>query len=216
MSGFTDKHHSLAGSSSVAIRPLRPVDAGPLYDALRESIDEVSPWLAGFRPETTLEDMIDFVSDQARLRCEGSAYNFAVVDASGRIVGAAGLTSLNRLHRFCNLYYWIRSSATGQGAAPAAVRLASTYAFEQLELVRVEIVVDVENVRSQRVAEKVGAKREGVARNRLSAHCEPHDAYMYSLIPADMTEAQTASLTRTIPASDRSSTSRGPTRHPGR
>jgi ribosomal-protein-serine acetyltransferase len=39
---------------------------------------------------------------------------------------------------------------------------------------------------SQRVAEKSGALREGVLRNRLLLHGKIHDAAMYSLTPEDL------------------------------
>lgn len=52
-----------------------------------------------------------------------------------------------------NLGYWVRTSATGSGVAPIAVRQAATRAFSTTELHRLEIVVAVKNVRSIRVAE---------------------------------------------------------------
>jgi len=58
------------------------------------------------------------------------------------LLGGCGLTNPNRRHQFANLYYWVRNSAARQGVAPAAVRLAARFAFAELRLQRVEIVVD--------------------------------------------------------------------------
>jgi RimJ/RimL family protein N-acetyltransferase len=44
------------------------------------------------------------------------------------------------------------------------------------------------NAASQRVAEKLGATREGVLRNRILIHDQVHDAVMFSLIPSDRIE----------------------------
>jgi len=52
--------------------------------------------------------------------------------------------------------------------------------------VRVEIVVAVENRASLRVAEKVGATREGVLRNRMPVRDEICHAVMHSLVPEDL------------------------------
>ena len=54
-----------------------------------------------------------------------------------------------------------------------------------LHLVRIEIVMSVDNVPSQRVAEKLGAAREGILRNRLIQREGVSDAIMYSLTPRD-------------------------------
>ncbi len=84
--------------------------------------------------------------------------------------------------RLAKLGYWIRSSATGRGAAPAAVLLARDWAFRETGLNRLEIVCAFGNTRSRRVAEKVGATREGVLRRRLLLPSGPSDAIMYSLL----------------------------------
>ncbi|MDH3445440.1 MAG: GNAT family N-acetyltransferase, partial [Deltaproteobacteria bacterium] len=89
---------------------------------------------------------------------------------------------INKNNRFANLGYWIRSSAMGRSLAPAAVRFVSDYAFRETNLNRLEIVCAVASIRSQRVAEKVGAMREGVLRNRLMLPSGPSDAVMYSLL----------------------------------
>ena len=50
---------------------------------------------------------------------------------------------------------------------------------------RLEILAAVDNIASQRVAEKAGAIREGIMRNRLVIHGKLYDAVMFSLIPGD-------------------------------
>src|SRR5437588_791403 len=49
-----------------------------------------------------------------------------------------------------------------------------------------ELVAAVDNVGSQRVAEKAGATREGILRNRLLINGRPHDAVLYSLVRGDL------------------------------
>ena len=63
--------------------------------------------------------------------------------------------------------------------------MAARFAFERLGLLRAEIVVAMDNLASQRVAEKIGAHREGVLFNRMVVAPAVHDAIMYSLLPSD-------------------------------
>ena len=84
-----------------------------------------------------------------------------------------------------NLSYQIRTSRTGEGIASEAARLVAQYGFQELGLQRIEVVVAVDNAPSLRVAEKIGAFREGLLRNRLRIKGSPRDAYMHSLIPSD-------------------------------
>ena len=105
---------------------------------------------------------------------------------SGAFLGGIGLHHINKLDRCANLGYWVRTSRRGQGIAPAAVRFIAHFGFQQLNLNRLEIIVEVRNKASQRVAEKVGAKREGLLRKRIWLAGAAHDALMYSLVAEDL------------------------------
>ena len=112
--------------------------------------------------------------------------NFKITDPKdGSLVGMCGFRIDNENHR-ANLGYWIRTSKTGQGVATAATVLLAKWGFRVVQLRRIEITVATGNQRSQRVAEKSGAHREGVLRNLLYMHDRSHDAVMYSLIPGDI------------------------------
>ena len=84
-----------------------------------------------------------------------------------------------------NLGYWVRTSRTGSGIATEAARQVARYGFEQLGFQRLEIVVDTDHIPSLKIAQKLGAVREGLLRNRGYLHGTPRDAFMHSLIPSD-------------------------------
>jgi RimJ/RimL family protein N-acetyltransferase len=167
---------------AVQIRPYEPADAGPLYEAARESTADVFPWLEWCHARYTLEDAVSWIASLAPLAAAGTEYAFAIVAEDGRYLGGCGVNQINRLHRFGNLGYWVRSSATGRGVAREAVRQVAEFAFRETDLVRLEIVCAVGNLRSQRVAERAGAVREGVLRGRLTLHGASVDAVMFSLV----------------------------------
>lgn len=174
---------------AVALRPFLAADAEPLYAAVRESLAEVAPWMPRLHAGLTLDDVRAFIEGDRAERAAGRAYSFAITDASGdEILGGCGLTQVNAMHRFANMYYWVRSSRTGRGVAPAAIRLLARFGFEQLGLQRVEIVVAVGNQASMRAAEKAGALREGLLRSRLSQHGQQRDAVMFALVPQDLVD----------------------------
>lgn len=171
----------------VRLRPYTLDDAAALYEAARESVSEVNPWLPWCHPEFSIEDARSWLAGLPARRESGTAYEFCIEDAAtGQYVGGAGINAVVKDDLRANLGYWVRSSRAGQGFATATASMLARWAFEDLALERVEIVVAVGNKRSQRVAEKVGALREGVERNRLRLHGISHDAVMYSLIPSDL------------------------------
>ncbi len=175
----------------VVLRPYQADDVFPLYEAAVESIAEIYPWMPWCHPGYTVEDSRSWVL--SRLDAWGKPdYDFVIIEqATGRLLGAVGINQINRVHDFANLGYWVRSSATGRGIAVMATRLCARFGFEELKLHRLEIVVDVDNRRSQRVAEKAGATREGIARQRCKSGGTWRDAVMFSLLPIDLGDIPT-------------------------
>jgi RimJ/RimL family protein N-acetyltransferase len=167
--------------TACTIRLYRQGDAEQMPAAVRESVAEVAPWMGWCHAGYSLDEARAWVAAQEELARQGLAYEFAIW-SEGRYLGGCGINQISRANRFANLGYWVRSSAMGRGVAPAAARLVAEHAFEKTDLIRLEIVCAVGNVRSQRVAEKVGAVREGVLRNRLVLPSGPSDAVMFSLV----------------------------------
>lgn len=166
----------------VRIRRYRRDDAEAMREAAVESIREVYPWLPWCHPAYSLDESRAWIERCGATWEEGSEYQFAIVDRTERILGGCGLNQLRLEHRNANLGYWVRTSATGRGvAATAAVQLAR-FAFRETNLVRLEIIVDVDNAASHRVAAKVGALREGIAHDRLFVHGRARDAVVYALL----------------------------------
>ncbi len=176
----------LNDGSSVIIRPYRREDAEPLYEAVRESIRELMPWMAWCHQGYSMEESRSWVETRPETWTQGLEYDFALIDAThGKLLGGCGLNGFNQANRFANLGYWVRSRRTRSGLATAATRYIAAFGFTELALTRIEIVVATGNMPSQRVAEKVGATQEGILRNRLVVRDHVHDAVMFSLIPKE-------------------------------
>ena len=172
----------------ILVRPLALTDEQPLFEAVRESIAEVSPWLGWCHENYSIEETREFLRWRAEKFQGDEWYSFGVFDRRNgeRFLGGVGLNFINRVHQFGNLGYWVRTSAAGKGVASKASRLVARFGFEELGLHRIEILAAVSNIASQRVAEKIGAVREAVLRKRLLIGGAPHDAVMFSLVQEDL------------------------------
>lgn len=178
-------------SDGISIRRYQVTDIPLLHEAVQESISEISPWMPWCHPDYSMEDSAAWVLSRDEAWANEVEHSFVITDAeTGAFLGAVGLNQFNRDHQFANLGYWVRSSRAGRGVATTATLLTARFGLRKLALQRIEILAAVGNKPSQRVAEKAGAKNEGVLRNRLSLRGQPHDAVMYSLIPSDPNVSQ--------------------------
>jgi ribosomal-protein-serine acetyltransferase len=171
----------------ILLRTFREADVNALYEAVRESIAEVSPWLPWCHQNYSIEETREFIGSRELASQGGEWFSFGIFERDGgSLLGGVGINFINRVHQMANLGYWVRTSAQGRGIATMGTRLAARFGFEQLGLRRLEIVVAAGNLPSQRVAEKAGARREGVLRNRLLIRDESLDAVLFSLAPEDL------------------------------
>lgn len=168
----------------IVLRPFRFEDSSGLYEAVHESLKELSPWMSWANEAYTAATAREYITI-ARARWEERTLFAFAITRDDEILGACTLSSIHAVYQYCNLGYWVRRSRHGQGIAGRAAKLAARYAFEKVGLVRAEIVIAVGNRASMRVAEKIDAHYEGVLLNRMVVGKSVYDAHMYSLIPSD-------------------------------
>jgi RimJ/RimL family protein N-acetyltransferase len=85
-------------------------------------------------------------------------------------------------YRSASLGYCFADAAWGHGYATEAARGLLRWAFDTLDLNRVQAQTDTRNVASARVLEKLGFVREGTLREDCVVNGEVSDSWVYGLI----------------------------------
>jgi ribosomal-protein-alanine N-acetyltransferase len=113
----------------------------------------------------------------------GSAVRLAILDPEGALVGTITLASIIRgAFQSCSVGYWLAERAQGRGLATAALREAAHVAFTDLQLHRIQAETLTHNVRSQRVLERLGFHRYGVAPSYMHIAGEWQENVLYQLL----------------------------------
>ena len=170
---------------SLCLRPCVDADAAALATAASQSAESVGRWLSWCHASFDLDEATHFVTRAQEDWHAGTGPYDLVVDVSGDFAGCVRLRYVSREDAVGNLGYWIRTDLQGRGLALRAARLAARFAFDTLAMHRLEIVTAEHNPASRRVAEKLGARFECLARNRIMDQEEPTTAAVYALIPGD-------------------------------
>jgi RimJ/RimL family protein N-acetyltransferase len=107
---------------------------------------------------------------QAHMRAGGGHCYAVRRKADGRVVGTSSLHDLVPAHRRVELgSTFFHPEARGGPVNPASKRLLLGHAFDS-GVIRVEIITDAVNLRSQAAIAKLGARREGVLRRHKITH----------------------------------------------
>lgn len=92
---------------------------------------------------------------------EGIWWAFCKKEAPEIIVGNGGLNNYKPAHKCIELGYWILPFEQRKGYASEAIRAICDYAFEKLDVHRIEAIVEGENVGSMHLLHKLGFINEG-------------------------------------------------------
>lgn len=180
------KHPELT-DGFITLRRYTKKDADELFAAVRESLADMKPWLPFVHDDYSIKETRDWLKQRPREWKTSASFDFAITDAGdGTLLGGCGLNNIDKANRLANLGYWVRAGRGRQGIAPAATRLLAEWGLKKMKLKRIEILVAIDNQKSIRVAEKTGAHREGVLRNRLFMNGKPHDAVMFSIVAGEL------------------------------
>jgi len=164
----------------LVLRPWSEDDVRALVAACNDP--EISRWIPMIPSPYTDQDALAFIRGEVRPDLD---HSFAIT-SGGTVVGSIGM-SINSMGYRGRVGYWVAGPARGKGVCTRALRLLSRWALEELELERLELITDPDNVASQRVAEKVGFRPEGVLRAHLRhPDGRVRDSVMFSLLPGDL------------------------------
>jgi len=161
-------------------------DLRNLDDAILETLDELVRWLPWARLGHRRADSRQYLRHARLARSQRSAFEFVIASRdTEKICGMASLHRIDWLRRSAGLGYWIRRGSWGQGIATEAAAALMVHAFDSLELHRIEAHIALENKPSQRVIQKLGFTREGVARDVEVINGRHMDHIQYSLLRTD-------------------------------
>jgi RimJ/RimL family protein N-acetyltransferase len=153
-------------SNRLLIRAPLWEDGVKMNEAIKESIEELRPWMAWAQTLPTIEES-EAGMRRARLQFLDRSDLMLLLfhKETGQLVGSSGLHRIDWQSRKFEIGYWVRTSAGNQGYITEAADAITNFAIYELQANRIEIRCDDRNVRSARVAERLGFTLEGILRN---------------------------------------------------
>lgn len=162
------------------LRPFTVADTEAIY-ALQSNPRvlrywDAPPWKERARAERFIAACEQLAQDDAGIR-------LAIERAEdGAFIGWCCLMKWNPEHRSASLGYCLDEPAWGQGIGTEAARALLQWAFDTLDLNRVQAETDTRNIGSARVLQKLGFVREGMLREDCVVDGEVSDTWVYGLL----------------------------------
>lgn len=132
-------------------------------------------------PKSIADEAERLVISQQNFK-DGKVYDYTITDKSWEIIWGIWV-KINPFRSFVwEIWYFIDEKYRGQGLTVEAVKILEEICFNNLKLRRIEIVMQVKNTASEKVAIKTWYLKEWLMKNACKNRLddEPHDAYLYA------------------------------------
>jgi [ribosomal protein S5]-alanine N-acetyltransferase len=162
------------------LRPFADTDADDLF-ALHSDHHVLRYWDSP--PWSDRSRVEDFLARSRRIEEDGRGARLAIERRSDAVfVGWVGVTAFNPEFRSDSLGYVLTEAAWGHGYATEAARALLTWAYDALDLNRVQAEADTRNAASARVLQKLGFVLEGTLREDCVVDGDVSDSWVYGLL----------------------------------
>lgn len=155
--------------------------AKAVYELIQGQRSYFEAWISWVERTKSLSDVRRFIREAQALN-EGGQRLIAFVNYKNQIVGSLGFTHLNMRHKKGEIGYWLSEHLQGRGLITQACIKLVDYAFEELELHRIEIRILSDNDKSKGIPLRLGFQKEGVLRQAIWLNNRYHDMEIFGLL----------------------------------
>lgn len=131
------------------------------------------------------QDFENYIQNTLKQKAAGICYPFLIIDkAANKVAGSTRYGYLNHASQKCEIgWTWYGKDFQGTGLNKACKYELLNFGFENIQFKRIQFSADLENLRSQRAIEKLGAIKEGVFRNNyVDSQGKSKDDVYYSIV----------------------------------
>jgi [ribosomal protein S5]-alanine N-acetyltransferase len=165
---------------------LRQVTKDDAEDILKYLSDKNVMEHYGMEPFKSLDDALDEIYWYQSIFEKKTGIRWGItLKGQERVIGSCGFLNIVPQHYRSEIGFELSKDFWGQGIASEAVEVVIKYGFEQLNLQRIQALIEPPNISSQKLVERMGFIKEGLLRNYEFTCGKFDDLFMHSLLKQD-------------------------------
>jgi len=159
-------------------------DAPKMFETIQENRQILKPWLIWVDNIKTINDCVVFIEECLRNFKKMTALTMGIW-VKENFVGCVGFNSINAENKRGNMGFWLSENYHGKGIMTKSCRMIINYAFEIMQMERIEILCATKNFKSRAVPQRLNFTQEGVLRHYNLINKSFQDMVMYSILKQD-------------------------------
>lgn len=166
---------------SIYLETPRPEMAEIVSHTVRKNLGHLKSWMPWAVANYGLEHAKTWIETSSQQTEKSGAFTLIIFNGE-EMIGTIGIHELDMYHRHTSMGYWLDKDHVGNGIITRCCRVLLDHLFGTMELNRVQINTNVENVRSRAIPERLGFTQEGVLRKIELVEGEFRDWVVYGLL----------------------------------
>jgi ribosomal-protein-serine acetyltransferase len=151
-------------NETLVLRPLQLSDAADIFHTIDSQRTYLGKWLPFVALTQKVSDTETFVKSVVNAPKDNPQYVFTI-RKQDNLVGLISLNDLDSVNKKTLIGYWLSEKFQGQGIMTQAVQKLCDFAFEELDLNRIQISIAVKNLPSKKIPKRLGFQFEGIERD---------------------------------------------------
>ncbi|MBT2682279.1 GNAT family protein [Bacillus sp. ISL-37] len=165
---------------------LRQITKDDGEDIFKYLSDEKVMKYYGLEPFKSIGEALEEIEWYQSTFDEDSGIRWGItLKGNRKVIGSCGFLNKVPQHYRSEIGFELSKDFWGQGIANEALEAVITYGFEQLNLQRIQALIEPPNILSRKLVERNGFIKEGLLRNYEFTCGKFDDLFMYSLIKQD-------------------------------
>lgn len=147
-------------SDDLLLRQIEIADADCVFDTINNQRQYLRKWLPFVDHTRQVEDTRNFIRSLNKVQ-----ELVFVMQYKNEFAGLIGFRGTDQANRKTEIGYWLSQPFQKKGIVTESVKKLVNFAFEELQLNRVEINCAVGNLPSKKIPQKLGFQFEGIVRD---------------------------------------------------
>jgi len=150
-------------NENTVLKQIELTDTADIFNTVISQREYLGKWLPFVEFTKEIKDTENFVRSVVDTPEKIREFVF-VIHSDGKFACLAGFKDTDRLNRKTEIGYWLSEGFQKKGIMTESVKLLVKFAFEELNINRIQIRCAVGNTQSSNIPKKLGFKFEGIER----------------------------------------------------
>lgn len=175
---------SLTVSDRLLLRAYEESDVPIFYQTISNERAYLRPWISWIDRVQTKIDAFDLIQQGHQQIREQQALPLGIFD-NGQLIGGIGMHGWNHELNKAKIGYWLREAEQGNGVMTESSTTFIDYLFNTVQLHKIELEYFPENLKSGKLAKRLGFSIEGIIRHASKYHGAYHDLVVCGIMKTE-------------------------------